>query len=74
MEKKEFLNKMAETLEIEDLSLLNFETKFRELDEWDSLTYLSVIAMLDEEYSCQIESAEFKKLQTIEDIFNTIKK
>ena len=47
---------------------------FREYPEWDSLAYLSVIAMLDEEYDCQIEEAEFKKLITVSDLFNVISK
>ncbi len=65
-----FIEKFAEAVEIEDSSVLTPETEFRELDEWDSLTYLSVIAMLDEEFEVQIENAEFKKLKTIQDLYN----
>ena len=64
----EFISKFAEALEIEDASTLNLVTEFRTLDEWDSLAYLNIIAMLDEEYEIQIENAEFKKLKTIGDI------
>ena len=45
---------------------------FREYEEWSSLAYLSVIAMLDEEYDCQIEEADFRKLQTIGDLYNAV--
>ena len=50
MEMKEFIEKFAEAIEIEDASVLTPETEFRTLDEWDSLSYLSVIAMIDEEF------------------------
>ena len=51
---------------------LSVETVFRELDEWNSLAYLSVIAMLDDEYEVQIENANFKTLITIGDIINYV--
>lgn len=68
MDKEKFLQSFAEALEIEDAASLNGATDFRTLDEWDSLAYLNIIAMLDEEYDIQIENAEFKKLRTLDDI------
>lgn len=72
MNNNEFIEKFAEALEIEDASTLTAETEFRNLDEWDSLAYLNVIALLDEEYDIQIENAEFKTLKTISDIIGYI--
>lgn len=72
MNSNEFIEKFAEALEIEDASTLTVETEFRNLDEWDSLAYLNVIALLDEEYDIQIENAEFKTLKTISDIIGCI--
>lgn len=72
MDNQNFILKFAEALEIEKTSVLNTSTDFRTLEEWDSLAYLNIIAMLDEEYDVQIENAEFKKLKTIADIINYI--
>lgn len=69
---KDFLKKFAEVLEIEDREL-SLNDKFREYDEWDSLAFLSVIAMIDEEYDVLIEGKDFKKLETLGDILNAIK-
>ncbi len=66
---KEFIEKLKEVLEIEDREL-NLSDEFRTYDEWSSLAYLSVIAMLDEEYEIQMEEAEFKKLRTVADLYN----
>lgn len=68
MEEK-FIELMKDVLEIEDRDI-NMGDKFREYEEWNSLAYLSVIAMLDEEYDCQIEEADFRNLQTLEDLYN----
>lgn len=72
MDIKTFIEKFAETIEVEDPSTITPETEFRNMDEWDSLTYLSVIAFLDEEFDLQIENAEFKTLKTVLDIFNKV--
>lgn len=72
MDNTNFIEQFAEALEIEDASVLTTETAFRELEEWDSLAYLNIIAMLDEEYDLQIENADFKKLTTIGDIINYV--
>lgn len=69
---KEFLKKLKEALEIEDREL-SLTDKFREYPEWDSLAFLSVIAMIDEEYDVIIEGKDFKKLETVGDIVNAIK-
>lgn len=70
--KQEFIEKLREALEIEEREI-NFSDKFREFKEWSSLAYLSVIAMYDDEYDIQIEESEFKKLITVEDLYNATK-
>ncbi len=42
-------------------------TRFRELAEWSSLTALSVMAMVDEEYDVQLNGDQMRSVQTIED-------
>ena len=65
---KKFKELLAEALEREDV--INMEDEFRSYDEWSSIAYLSIIAMMDEEYETQIEEAEFKKLKTVQDLYN----
>lgn len=68
-----FIELFKETLEIDGLEI-DKSTVFRDLENWDSLTFLSVIAMIDEEYDVVIEGNEFKELKTIGDIIEEIKK
>ena len=71
MDKQEFIEKFSEALFAEESSL-SISTVFRTLDEWSSVSYLSVIAMLDEEYDIQIENCDFKNLIIIGDIISYI--
>jgi acyl carrier protein len=68
---KEFLELMAETLE-RDLSDLNPEDEFRAYEEWDSLAYLSVISIIDEEYGLVIPREEFGKLKTLAEVYDYV--
>ena len=67
-----FLEHFIEAVEIEDVSTVTPHTNFRDLDEWSSLSTLSVIALADEEYGVELNPDVFRKAQTIEDLFNAI--
>ena len=46
------------------------DTEFKALDEWSSLTALSIIAMVDEQMDKTITGADIRSSKTIEDLFN----
>jgi acyl carrier protein len=71
MEQK-FIELFKEVLEVEDQEV-NLSDKFRDFDNWDSLTNLSLVAMIDDEFGVHIQHSDFKNLETIEDLINTIK-
>jgi len=70
MEQK-FLKNFKEILEVEDRDL-SLEDNFREYPEWDSLANLSVIAMIDDEFGVVIDNNEFKKINTLGELFEAI--
>lgn len=72
MDIKEFIEKFAENVEIEDVETLSPETNFRELDEWSSLAGLSVIAMFDDEFDITINGNDIRASHTIQDLYNLI--
>ena len=65
---EKFIKLFAEAIERE--GEIKMEDEFRNYDEWSSIAYLSVIAFMDDEYDTQIEEAEFKKLRTVQDLYN----
>ena len=70
---RKFIELFKETLEIEDQELVITDI-FRNYEEWNSLAYLSLIAMIDDEYEVLIEGAAFNKLHTLEELYNEIQK
>ena len=71
--KDKFIELLKEALENEDLDI-KMSDNFRAYDEWDSLTLLTVIAMIDEEYGVVLEGNVFDGLKTVEDLYNEINK
>lgn len=65
---KQFIDLFKEALERE--GEVKMEDNFRDYDEWSSIAYLSVIAFMDTNYDTQVEEAEFKKLETVQDLYN----
>lgn len=72
MELQEFINNFAEQFDDTDVSALNGSTIFKDLDEWNSLVALSVIAMIDEEYDVTLKGNDIISANTIEDLYNTV--
>jgi acyl carrier protein len=73
MEINIFLQNFADLLDNTDAALIKQETVFRDLEEWDSLTALSLIAMTDEEYSVKLTGDDIKSSNSLNDIFEIIK-
>ena len=46
------------------------DTEFKALNEWSSLTALSIIGMIDEQMDKTITGADIRASKTIEDLFN----
>ena len=73
MELKEFIENFAEQFDDTESSEIQADTEYRELDDWTSLTALSIIAMIDEEYDVQLKADEMRKTQTIQELFDLVK-
>lgn len=67
MELKEKLALIEEALDTEE-GALTPETNLEDVDEWDSIAALSLIAMLDDNFSKTLPGKEIKALKTVGDI------
>jgi acyl carrier protein len=72
MELETFLKNFADMLDETAPELIKADTNFRELEEWSSLTALSLIAMVDEEYSIKLTGEDIRSSITIAELFNKI--
>ena len=48
------------------------ETNYKELDEWGSLTALSIISMVDDELNERVTGADLRKCNSVEELFNLV--
>lgn len=72
MEIKNFIQNFAEQFDDTEASALTPETNFRELEEWSSMSALSVMAMVDDEYDVQLKADEMRKTTTIQELFDLV--
>jgi acyl carrier protein len=70
---QEFIGKFAEQFDETDASEFKADTEFKTLADWSSMTALSLIAMVDDEYGVTIKGDDIRNSTTIEDLFNTVK-
>ena len=73
MSLEEFVNRFAEEFDDTPKELFKAETRYRELDEWSSLSGLSIISMVDDEFDKQITGSDLRKAETIKDLYEIIK-
>lgn len=72
MELKDFIKNFADQFEETDANEIKAETVFKKIDEWSSLTALSVIAMVDEEYDITLKGEDIQNSETVEDLYNKV--
>ncbi len=70
---KQFLENFADQFEDTDAAIFKPETKYKELEEWDSMVSLSVIAMADEAYNVELKGDDIRNASTIQELFDIIK-
>ena len=75
MKTKDFISELKDALEIEDEDQeISLETNLKDLEEYDSLSVLSIIAMIDKNFGKQIPSVDFIKITTIKSLMDLIGK
>ena len=70
MTKIELLEKIAEALETE--IVLSENTNITDIEEWDSLSSLSIIALFDELFSYKINRSQLNNIKTIKDLIDPV--
>ncbi len=71
MEIARFIENFEKVFEVEN-GTMKAEDIFRDYEEWDSITLLTLTAMLDDEYGIIIPRIEFEKIVTIQEMFNYV--
>ena len=72
MEEEKFLEQFIAQFDDEPTGV-TMDTDFRDIDDWDSLTALGVISMIDDEYNVKVSGEELKSSKSVRDVFNIVK-
>lgn len=72
MNLEDFVNNFAEQFDDTDPSEIQASTAFHDLEEWSSLTGMSVIAMAKTIYGKSLTGSELRSCVTVEDLFNLL--
>jgi acyl carrier protein len=64
---EKLLKGLAEALEME-ADDIHVEDTFRDYDNYDSLTELSILAMLDDQFGIEIEMSGYDRCMTVADL------
>ena len=72
MNLEEFVNNFAEQFDDTDPGEIQADTAFHDLEEWSSLTGMSVIAMAKTIYGKSLTGSELRSCVTVEDLFNLL--
>ncbi len=72
MDLLQFVENFASQFDDTNPAEITATTAFHDLEEWSSLTALSIIAMVDEEYDVTLKGDDIRNAVTVEDLFNTV--
>jgi acyl carrier protein len=70
----DFISKFSAEFDDTDTSEFSAETRFKNLEEWSSITALSIIAMADNDYGIELTGEDIRNSETIKDLFDIINK
>ncbi len=72
MDLNEFVKAFAAEFEETDESVFAPSTEYKAIEEWGSLTALSIISMIDDAMDKTVTGADLRACTTIEELYNLI--
>ena len=72
MEKKHFIELLKETLEIDESVQIDENTMLTDLEEYDSLSTLGIIALIDEHFGKKLSGGDLQSITTVKSLMEMI--
>lgn len=69
MNTQELIGLFAEALEVDESSLTP-ETRIADVEDWNSIGWLTIMSMVDEQLGVQIESRAIRGFQTVQEVID----
>ena len=74
MNLEKFIEDFEEAVEDVEVGSLSAATNYRQLEQWDSLSVLTVIAMVDADYDTRLKAEDLKRCETLEALYQIVQK
>lgn len=71
MTSEEFLAEIKEAMELDDLDI-KMDDNFREYEEWDSLTFLTLMTLMNEKHGVALDIDTFNGISTWRDLYQLL--
>ena len=71
MTSEEFIAEIKEALELDDLDI-KMDDNFREYEEWDSLTFLTLMTLMNENHGVALDIDTFNGISTWRDLYQLL--
>ena len=69
----DFITNIAQQFLDEDQSKVDASIKFRSLPTYDSLTAMAILTFIQDEYGVNIPVDDFRKMETVTELFDYVK-
>lgn len=69
---EEFVAKFAEQFEYTDRESIKAYTRYKDLEEWDSLAVLTIISMVNSTYNVEFIGADVRGVNTVEELYDLV--
>lgn len=70
MNEQNFLTDLTDLLDTEEE--ISLDTNLEEIEEWDSLSYVSFIAIAVSKYKISVSKEEIKAAKTVRDLYKAV--
>lgn len=71
MDKSAFLEKVKEQY-LDAVDGLDFDANFREMGSYDSLTGMTIMVMIKDDYGVDLTEAEYRSKKTLQELFDFV--
>lgn len=69
---EEFIEKFASLFPVTSKDEINGDTEFKYLDDWSSMTTLTLVAMVEDDYGITLSSNDIRNTDTVSELFELI--
>lgn len=69
---EQFIEDFENAVEDVEPGSLSANTAFKSIEQWDSLSVLTLIAMVDADYDVRLKAKELKQVDTLSDLFSVV--